>query len=53
MAWSKIWEQFLAAPELSALIPGLLLARLDLLVVVPALPFHQSSSAPSRAVPSC
>lgn len=47
MAWSEIWEQPLATPHLSALIPGLPLARLDLFVLVPASSFHQSSSAPS------
>lgn len=47
MAWSEIWEQLLATPNLSALIPGLLPAGLDLFVLVPASSFHQSGSAPS------
>lgn len=45
MAWSEIWEQPLATPNLSALTRRLLLARLDLLVPAPTPSFHQSGSA--------
>lgn len=45
MAWSEIWEQPLATPNLSALIRRFLLARLDLFVLAPTSSLHQSRSA--------